>query len=84
MTVDMIIAQIGIIIFGMSSIWFVGRKEEWRKWGYLLGLCSQPFWFYITIKSELYGVALLSCWYTYSWCQGIYYHIIKGGINIKT
>jgi hypothetical protein len=71
------ISQIGIIIFGCSAIWLVGRKEHWKRWGYILGLCSQPFWFYTSITHEQYGVVLVSCWYTYSWAQGIWNYWIK-------
>lgn len=72
------ICQIGILIFGCSAVWFVGRKERWKRWGYILGLCSQPFWFWTTITHEQYGIALLSLWYTYSWGQGIYNYWIRG------
>lgn len=70
-------SQIGILIFGCSAVWFVGRREKWKRWGYILGLCSQPFWFYTTITHGQYGIALLSLWYTYSWGQGVYNYWIK-------
>jgi carbohydrate-binding DOMON domain-containing protein len=44
------ISQIAIMIFGASAIWFVSRTEKWKRWGYILGLCGQPFWIYTTIK----------------------------------
>ena len=65
-------AQIGIMIFGCSAIWLVGRREDWRKWGYALGLCSQPFWFYTAYTHAQWGILILSLWYTYSWAQGAY------------
>jgi len=40
------ISQAMIFLFGASAVWFVGRKEEWRKWGYVCELLSQPFWFF--------------------------------------
>lgn len=47
-----VISQVEIGAFGASAIWFVGRTEEWKKCGYVLGLCSQPFWFCTTISNE--------------------------------
>ena len=64
------IPQIGILLFGCSAIWLIGRKEEWRKWGYLLGLCGQPFWMWTSIANEQWGIFALTFWYTYSWSQG--------------
>lgn len=69
--------QIGIMLFGCSAIWVVGRKEKWRRWGYILGLCSQPFWFYSAYQAEQWGILCLCLWYTYSWGQGIWNFWIK-------
>lgn len=77
------IEQFGIAIFGPLAIWLVGRPEEWRKWGYLCGICSQPFWFYTTIKNEQWGILVLSIFYTYSWMQGIWNYILKPKFNKK-
>lgn len=71
------IVQSMIVVFGGSAIWFVTRKESWQRWGYILGMCSQPAWFYTTITNEQYGIAMLSLWYTYAWGQGIYFYWIK-------
>ena len=71
------LSQIWIMLFGCSAVWFVGRTEHWKRWGYIFGLCSQPAWFYTTIVNEQYGITLLSFWYTYSWGQGVYNYWIK-------
>jgi hypothetical protein len=72
-----IICQVWITIFGASAIWFVSRREHWKRWGYILGMLSQPAWVYTTILHEQYGILVLSFWYTYSWGQGIYNYWIK-------
>ena len=36
------ICQIWIMGFGCSAIWFVGRLEKWKRWGYIFGLLNQP------------------------------------------
>lgn len=71
------ISQIGIFVFGVSAIWLVGRKEWWRKFGYIAGLCGQPFWIYTAIITENYGLGAMCLFYTYSWAQGFYNHWIK-------
>lgn len=76
------IVQTGIVLFSCAAIWFVGRREDWKRWGYIFGLCSQPFWFITVIKNEQWGILLLTIWYTYSWAQGIYnYWIIEDETN---
>ena len=66
-----IICQICITLFGCSAAWLVGRKEDWRKWGFVLGLASQPFWMWTAIAHEQWGILALSVWYTYAWAQGV-------------
>jgi hypothetical protein len=41
------VIDLGIIIFGGAAIWLVARPdtEPRRRWGYVCGLVSQPFWF---------------------------------------
>lgn len=70
-------AQVMIMVFGCSAIWFVGRREHWRRWGFILGLCSQPFWCWTAYHNGQYGILCLSLWYTYSWGQGIWNFWIK-------
>ena len=69
--------QIGILIFGCTAVWLVGRKEQWKRWGYICGMCSQPFWFYSAYQAEQWGIFLLCVWYTYSWGQGVWNYWIK-------
>ena len=70
-------AQVGIVVFGCSAIWILGRREPWRRWGYILGLASQPFWFYEAIGRRRWGILIISLIYTVSWAQGIYNFWIK-------
>jgi hypothetical protein len=71
------ISQIAIMIFGASAIWFVGRKEKWSRWGYILGLCGQPFWILTTIENTQWGILIMTLFYTYSWSQGIWNYWIN-------
>lgn len=76
MTLDHI-AQLGIMLCGVSAIWFVGRTEKWRRWGFILGMLGQPFWIYTTIKHGQYAITAMTLLYAYSWGQGIWLHWIK-------
>jgi hypothetical protein len=78
-----IFCQTWIFLFGGAAIWLVGRLENWKKWGYVVGLMGQPAWYYASLQSQQWGIMLLSIWYTYSWCQGIYnYWLKKDGMKI--
>ena len=79
------VLQMGIIIFGCSAIWLVGRPESepWRRWGFICGLCSQPFWLAMSIKDGKWGVLLVSCWYSYGWAQGVWFHWLKPELAIQ-
>lgn len=71
------IIQTFIFIFSCSAIWLVGRKEHWRRWGYIAGVCGQPFWFYSAITNEQWAIVALCIFYTYSWGQGVWNYWIK-------
>ena len=72
-----IIIQGLILVLSAGAVWFVGRKEEWSKWGYVLGIASQPFWIYTTIVNAQWGLLTLSIFYAYSWSMGIYNNFYK-------
>ena len=68
------ISQVGVAIFGVTSIILVSKKN---KWGFVLGLLSQPFWFITSFINEQWGVFFLSMVYTASWIFGIYEWFFK-------
>lgn len=76
-TIEQIIIQTFIVLFSASAVWFVSRKEKWRRWGYILGLCGEPFWFYSLYHTKQWGIMVLCVWYAYSWGQGVYNFWIK-------
>lgn len=63
------ISQISIFILGAGAIILVAKKN---KWGFVLGLLSQTFWFYTAYTNEQWGIFLVSFIYAASWCLGIY------------
>ena len=72
-----VFSQVMVMIFGASAIWLVGRKEHWRRWGYIMGLIGQPFWIYSFIANHQYGMLIMTAFYSYSWTMGIYNYWIK-------
>lgn len=73
-----LISQTGLTVFGLLAVWLVTyKKEHIRKWGYVCGLLSEPFWFTTVIYHHQW-IILLSCViYTWLWCLGFYNHWIK-------
>jgi len=69
------ISQIAILILGVGSVLLVGLKNpKIARWGYLAGLCSQPFWFYTTINNHQWGIVIAAIFYTISWGNGVRNH----------
>ncbi len=70
-----VLPQVFIMIFGVSAVWLVGRKQpNIRRWGYVCGLCAQPFWLWTTLAHEQWGIAAMCAFYTYSWASGLRNH----------
>lgn len=65
------ILDILLALLGGSAILLVSREDKWQKYGYVLGLLTQPIWFYISIKHEEWGMFVLNLWYTFAWIKGI-------------
>jgi len=71
-------SQIGIVIFGATAIFLVGcKKWEYQRWGYVCGLCAQPFWYWTTYEAAQWGIFGMSIFYTYSWFRGFRNHFFK-------
>jgi len=73
--------QGAIIVFSCLAIWLVGRREPWRRWGFIVGLLGQPFWLWSSWQHEQWGIFAVSVWYTYAWMQGIWNFWIRPGEN---
>lgn len=63
------IAQIAITILGVTSIILVARKN---KWGFVIALLAQPFWFVTSYAHAQWGIFFVSIIYTGSWAYGVY------------
>ncbi len=63
------IAQGAILVLSPLAMYMVSNKN---KWGFVVGLISQPFWFITTIIHQQWGVTALNVMYTTIWCNGVY------------
>ena len=64
--------QIGITLFSCAAIGLLAQKKPWARWGYIVGILGQPFWFYATWVNAQWGIVLVTCWFTFSYGQGIW------------
>jgi len=64
------ICQAAITILGCLAIWLIGAEGRCKRWGFLLGLLSQPFWLYTSYINRQWGIFALSGWYTIAWARG--------------
>lgn len=62
-----VLCQVMIFVLGVMATFLVARKN---KWGFVLGLLSQPFWYITTYAHGQWGIFFLSLAYTFSWAYG--------------
>ena len=74
--------QFFILIFSCSSIFLFSTKKHF-KYGFILGLCGQPFWIYTAWTAGQWGVFLVSIWFTVSHIRGITNHFKTAGSSGK-
>jgi hypothetical protein len=66
-----IAAQVMIFVLGPAAIWLTNHRSAGvRKWAPIVGLSSQPFWFWTTFAHHQYPVLVTCVIYTYAWYRG--------------
>lgn len=72
------IAQLCILLLGVGAVYLANDpRESWRRWASVVGLASQPFWFYATIKAHQWGIVAAAVLYTCMWGRGFYHAWVK-------
>ncbi len=61
--------QIVLTLLSLGSIFLVEREN---RWGYVLGLVAQPFWWYAAISDGQWGVMIVNVFYALIWSRGVY------------
>lgn len=72
------LAQCAIVFTGIAAV-SLSQSSQFRvrRWASVLGLAGQPFWLYLTIRADLWGMAIVSGAYSFAWACGFYHHWIK-------
>jgi hypothetical protein len=73
-----IVCQVAISVLGLTALILVSKKN---KWGFVIGLASQPFWFFTTFVHEQWGIFALSVAYAIVWANGIRVWFSKKPLN---
>ena len=66
--------QIGIAVLSIVSMFLLAMLEPWNRWGYVVGLAGQPFWFIATWRAQQYGMLVVSTFYTAALVLGVVNH----------
>lgn len=69
-----VLIQLALFVFSASAIWLLSNQGASQRWGWVLGLASQPFWLYSTAAAGQWGMFALSAFYTWIWARGLRNH----------
>ena len=68
-----LLAQIMIPLLSCTGVLLIScRNAKVRRWAYITGIVSQPFWMYTTLMHAQWGIFMMTFWYTFNWVRGIY------------
>ena len=67
------IAQSAILILSAISIWLLSCRGAGR-WGWIVGLCAQPFWLYETLIAGQWGMFANALVFTAIYVRGLANH----------
>ena len=70
-------AEGGWLEFASQSAIFMGPVGAMllgsgSRWGFVIGLATQPFWFYTSFRHRQWGIFIASIFYAVGWAIGVY------------
>lgn len=69
------IVQAAIAVMVPAAIWLSqSRSLQFQRWACIVGLASQPFWFWATWESGQWGVFVVSLVCAAAWVKGLWVH----------
>ena len=69
------IVQAAIALLGPAAIWLSqSRSPRFQRLACIIGLASQPFWFWATWQSRQWGVFVVSVVCALAWLKGLWVH----------
>jgi len=63
-----IVSQCAIFVGAMAVVALGGGS----RWGFVLGLSVQPFWYYTSIRHRQWGIVAAGALYGCGWVLGVY------------
>lgn len=64
-------AQAMLVLLGAGAIYLLSEKRgRVRRWGYIVGAASEPFWLYAAWTTQQWGVLLLVFWWSWFYIRG--------------
>lgn len=67
-----IFCQVALTLLCGGAIGLISLGGRWTRYGFLLGLVSEVFWFRLAIMHGQVDVFLLSVWYTLCFGFGVW------------
>lgn len=65
--------QLSLACFGLLALWMAtGRNDSARQWAPVIGLCGQPFWIMFAVRSDAWGLLVISIAYTLVYLRALY------------
>jgi hypothetical protein len=68
------IVQLAIALLSPAAILLIAGSGPSARWGFVVGLISQPFWIYATARSRQLGMLAVAVLYLAIWILGIVNH----------
>jgi hypothetical protein len=72
-----VVIQALLAVLSLVAIAMIATTGPWHRWGFIVGLISQPFWIAATWRARTpagdrsWGMFVLSCCYVFVWILGI-------------
>ncbi len=67
-----ILCQIALTLLGAGTIGLLALGGRWTRWGFVVGLVSEVFWFRLAWVHGQVDIFLLSIWYTVCFGYGVW------------
>ena len=71
------IGNVGVCVLGLLAIWFLSHKQKWMRWGYIIGLASEPFWVMTVWGKGQPAILFMCAVYAYCYVRGIWNYWVK-------
>lgn len=66
-----IISDFMAFVLTTGGIYLLSRNDKYSKWGAVIGLAAQPFWFILAVLTESPGIFLTAVVLTAFYLNGI-------------